>query len=153
MKQQHPDSDLKFVVGLFSQQASEVNLYRAEQGCVSPQDAFCFIGQDATLANFIVESIFDPLVRVDEAARLAIFVTSIMKEHADGVGGPTQCLTHKKGEPGWKTYDLDEITTIESELPFHDTHWLLWNYWRSKHNTGDHQAPKRLSSRTPEPEH
>ncbi len=152
VKQQHPDNDLKFVVGLFSQQPWEINLYRAEQGSVSLQDAFCFIGQDATLANFIVESIFDPRVRVDEAARLAIFVTSLMKRHADGVGGPTQCLTHTKGEPGWKTYDLGEITTIESELPFRDAHRLLWNYWGSKHNTGDHQTPERLASRTSEPD-
>jgi 20S proteasome alpha/beta subunit len=151
MQQQHPDDELKFVVGLFSQQPWEVNLYRAEQGRISPQDAFCFIGQDATLANFIVESIFDPRVRVDEAARLAIFVTSLMKRHADGVGGPTQCLTHTKGESGWKTYDLGEITTIESELPSHDAYRLLLNYWRSKHNTGEHQVPKRLASRASEP--
>ena len=90
--------------------------------------------------------------RFQSVFRLA-FAMLVIAFWVDGAYAfPTAPNSHtRKANQYGKLTTLAKITTIESELPFRDAHRLLWNYWGSKHNIGDHQIPNRLASRMREP--
>jgi hypothetical protein len=76
-----------------------------------------------SLARFLLDSIFVPDAKVNDAAYIATFVTCVMKEKADGVGGPTQLLFHHLGGLRWAKPSKDIIAKIEKggfiDGPFH----------------------------------
>lgn len=132
LRQQHPDEPFEFVAGIFGRRIIESRLYRTEGSCLAPKDGYCVAGQDATLANFLLESIYTSTLGISEAIRIAIFVTALMKEHGYGVGGPTNILYHKFFEDRWEKVGPATILALEANTPLGDPYRLLWDYWQSK---------------------
>lgn len=69
------------------------NLYKGDSGsaCAALQEFHCCTGTgDNSLANFILRNTYFPGDRVSEVQKLAILITSLMKEYADAVGGQTR---------------------------------------------------------------
>ncbi len=102
--------------------------------CLSPvnEGSFCCCGMDDPLANTLLDSVFDSMTKVEEAARLGIFVTSIIKERTDGVGGPTDCTIHNKGEGMSSAYTRVKVEEIEKRFPHTDLYQAILEYWASK---------------------
>jgi 20S proteasome alpha/beta subunit len=132
IRQQHPDEPFEFVASIFGRRLIETKLYRTEGSCLSPKMEYCVAGQDATLANFLLESIYTPTIGVEEGARIAVFVTALMKEHGYGVGGPTNIIVHKLLDDTWRKLHPSEVSAIERKIPVGDPYLLLWNYWQKK---------------------
>ncbi len=128
-------AQIDVLLGLWSKSDLEAKLYRTYSGshCLSPQPDYSCAGQDTTLANFIASTIHDPLVMTEEAAKLAVWITALQSEHADGVGGPINLIIHKKGDPCWRRAPAEYVAEIEQQLPIADAQWIFWKYWRETH--------------------
>jgi 20S proteasome alpha/beta subunit len=136
MHSTYPDERLAMLIGLWDKNRRGTNLYEVfETGfCLSPVGSglFCCSGMDAPLANTIIDSAFDSLMSVEEAARLGIFVTSIVKERTDGVGGPTEVTIYNKGDGMSHCYPLEKIEQIEQAFPPRDLYQVILDYWASR---------------------
>jgi 20S proteasome alpha/beta subunit len=127
----YTDGQFQALIAMFGMRGgmAETFLYRSEGGLLSPQAEYCCVGQDATLANFILESIFDGLFKIEQAIRLGVLVTALMKKHADGVSGPTRVVAYRPGTWSWRTYDQMEIAAMEDELKIGEFYWALNRQW------------------------
>jgi 20S proteasome alpha/beta subunit len=114
MHSTYPQERLSMLVGLWSMRPRHTSLYEVYEtgNCLSPVGSglFCCCGMDDPLANTLLDSAFDSHMRIEEAARLGICVTSIIKERADGVEGPTECTIYTKGEGMSYAYPREKIT-------------------------------------------
>ena len=134
MQEQYPKEAVEFVAGLWG--PNETNMYRSyrDSHCLSvcPPLGFICAGMDLSLPDVVLDSIFDNLMGVEEAARLGIFVTAIMKERVDGCGGPTRVQLYKKGSTVWRDFEYEEVERIEKDFPMDEVYGMIYQYWRTK---------------------
>ena len=116
MKQEYPDEYITAIVGLWSHSPAETRLYKAQSGtqCLSVESDYACAGLDVSLARFLLDCIFTPTATASDGLYIAAFVTSIMKEKADGVGGPTQLLFHHIGGMRWAKPNKAAVVKIEA---------------------------------------
>src|SRR5260370_28672946 len=92
MQQQHPQQQLELIIGLWAQK--ETHLYPDYQNshCMSVGGGFGFVccGMDLSLGDVILDGIFDEAMGVEEAAKMGIFATAVVKAKVDGCGWPTR---------------------------------------------------------------
>jgi hypothetical protein len=115
VKREYPLEHLDIIIGLFNHSPAETRLYKATSGtqCLSVESDYACAGLDVSLARFLLGSIFVSDTTVSDGLHIAAFVTSIMKEKADGVGGPTQVLYHHTGGMRWAQPSNEMIAKIE----------------------------------------
>jgi 20S proteasome alpha/beta subunit len=115
MRREYPTESLDVIVGLWGCSPAETRLYRAQSHCqcVSVESDYSCAGLDVSLARFLLDSILTPTATVFDAMYIASFVTSIMKEKADGVGGPTQMFWHHTKGVRWAEAKKSEMSRIE----------------------------------------
>lgn len=147
--QDHPLDGIAIVAGVYGRPLNkdpqpflgipENYVYRGRSStqCVAVEKEFTIAGMDVTLAQFVLRNTYTRLMPIDQAVRLGIFVTSLMKEYADGVGGDTNVITHTHGSQFMKNYDPGEIKKIEKEIPLGDFNWLMTNFWWTKNPVSD----------------
>jgi len=127
--QEHPapEQAIQVVMGLWSKgtvtpkiiRPAERLLYRgrSDNACIAREADYCLGGMDVTLAEFILRNtVRGRRITVDEAVRLGVFVTALMKEYADGVGGDTNVIVFREGKAGWEDLTQCEVAAIEAEL-------------------------------------
>jgi hypothetical protein len=111
-------------------------LYRSYGGvnCLQPIDQgdFVCLGMDTSLAEFLLNALFDSGMGVDEAVGLGVLVTSLMKGHTDGVGGPTTMFSYKREGNVWRGYNQENIEYWDSLFPAKEIYVLLMKYWKKK---------------------
>lgn len=113
----------------------EFHLYRGSSGsgCLSPIRDYACAGMDVTLAGFTLSNIFHRWMPVEHGKQLAVFVTALMKEHADGVGGPSDCFYHIVGAPTWEPVLDREIVELESKFSTTSFNEAVTRYWLEFH--------------------
>ncbi len=79
----------------------------------------------------VMDAIIDDVKGVDDAIRLAVLATSLMKDKADGVGGPTRVLSYKLGDETWTHHDDADIESIERTLPLEVIYGGISEMWRT----------------------
>jgi hypothetical protein len=140
IRQSYPASDeIKVVVGLFGkllkvepgESQYELNLYRGASNseCVSPVRQYCCAGMDVTLADFFLTNTYHPLMPISHGKRLGVFATNLMKRHADGVGGETDCVSHVIGGSAWHYAPESEVSDIEKEFTLSSLDESVSRYW------------------------
>jgi hypothetical protein len=111
-------------------------LYRSYDGVSGlhsiDQGDFACLGMDTSLAHFLLNALFDPGMGVDEAVGLAVLVTSLMKGHTDGVGGPTTMFSYTQAGNQWRGYNQENIEYWDSLFPAKEVYALLGEYWKTK---------------------
>lgn len=130
---------IEIVVGLFGPHSKtgklDWHLLRAHSSdaCLSLQkDACCAGTGDNTLANFIFENSKVRFLRTFQAQHLAVFVVSLMKEYADGVGGPIKIWTFVDRKPQWLPLASSEMRQFEKDFSVEDFELALMNHLESK---------------------
>ena len=132
MRGLHPDARMDLLVSICAASPlPDKHIYKTESYCLAPQKEFCCVGMDTTLAYFLLESIHDPLMGVDELVKLGVFVTSLMKKHADGVGGLTDVLIWRQGSTSFEALEQDYISSIEDAMEAQQIYDVLYNQWRA----------------------
>ena len=106
INQEYPSYVIRVIVGVWTaptikQSKTEVAkalLYRGRSDvqCLAAESRYAIAGMDVTLAEFILRNMFRH-ISVEEGIRLGVFVTALMKQYAEGVGGPTDVLWHRRG--------------------------------------------------------
>lgn len=140
IRQSYPAADeIRVVAGLFGklqkpesgESLYELNLYRGASNseCFSPVRQYCCAGMDVTLADFFLANTYHPLMPVSHGKRLGVFVTNLMKRHADGVGGESDCISHVIGISEWRFSTASEISEIEEEFPLSSLDESVSRYW------------------------
>jgi hypothetical protein len=122
----------------------EYYLYKgsSETACIAPQKDYCCAGMDVTLAAFILNNTHHFLMPVEHGKRLAVFVTALMKEYADGVGGPTDVFYYEIGENTWSPMVDSEVRDAEREIRISDFGEAVSKFWL------DQPANKNLDEMT-----
>lgn len=97
----------------------EFHLYKgvSESACLSPEKEYAIAGMDVTLASFILENSYLYLMGMDAGTKLSVFVTSVMKKYAAGVGGEINVRTHFVGSGKWEPLLTREVSDIEGMFP------------------------------------
>lgn len=115
MRGEYPGESLDVVLGLWGNTPPETRLYRSQSNiqCLSIEAHYVCAGLDVSLARFLLDSIFSDDVTVGDGLHLATFVTSVMKEKADGVGGPTQMFFYPIGKAKWMEGNKESIAELE----------------------------------------
>jgi 20S proteasome alpha/beta subunit len=115
MKSQYPSEHLDVILGLWSRSPLQTRLYRAQSTvqCLSVESGYVCAGLDVSLARFLLDSLLTSDSRVSDSGYLAAFVTSVMKDKADGVGGPTQLLYYHENATRWGEPSKKVISDIE----------------------------------------
>jgi 20S proteasome alpha/beta subunit len=115
MRREYPDESLAVVIGLWSNSPKETRLYKAQSGtqCLSVESDYACVGLDVSLARFLLDILFRSGANVSDGTYIGAFTTCIMKDKADGVGGPTQLLCHKLGGGKWAEPSEQAIKKIE----------------------------------------
>jgi hypothetical protein len=133
-------SDIGFDIMLALSGGSPANfatrLYRTYEGipCLRPIEhgEFTCLGMDTSLARFLLDALFDPRMPTEEAVGLGVLVTSLMKNHADGVGGPTTMFSYTRKGNEWHGYNEENMEDWESSFPAKDVYELLREFWVEK---------------------
>jgi len=68
--------------------------------CIAQQEDYACVGLDTSLAVFVLESLHNSALVIEEGIGLAVFATKLIKDTAEGVGGPTQMLNLPHGQLG-----------------------------------------------------
>jgi hypothetical protein len=106
---------------------------RSDNQCMARETDYCLAGMDVTLAEFIMRNTFKGgQTTVDEAMRLGVFITALMKEYADGVGGDTDVMAYRIGGADWEGYTPAEVAAIEAEIPIEEVGRLVSDYLSAK---------------------
>ena len=119
MRDDYPDERLSLVASLWGKvkdKSPETRLYSIKEGsnCLGVESYFACTGMDLSLGRFLLDSIFYPEITTIEGTRLGIFVTHVMKEKADGVGGATQILFYdSRVQTEWIQSNTRGVTEFE----------------------------------------
>jgi len=115
----YPSEELALLCSLWSVKPSDQRLYRSypKSFCLSPEDEYACVGLDTSLAIMMMDAIIGDVRGVDDAIRLAVLTTSLMKDKCDGVGGPIRVLSHKRGDGAWTQHNDADIEALEKTLP------------------------------------
>jgi hypothetical protein len=137
MKETYPDIGFDVMLALSGGAPHfPTRLYRTYEGlpCLRPidQGGFACLGMDTSLAHFLLNALFDSGMGVDEAVGLGVLVTSLMKAHADGVGGPTRMFSYIRKGNDWRGYNAGNIEYWDSLFPAQEVYALLLDFWKTK---------------------
>jgi 20S proteasome alpha/beta subunit len=116
MRNQYPSEVLDVVIGLWNKEPSEARLYKAHGNaqCLSVESDYACAGMDISLARFLLDCVFASSdANVFDGSHVAALVTSVMKDKADGVGGPTQLLHYHEGNDRWCVLKKKAIEQME----------------------------------------
>jgi hypothetical protein len=111
----------------------ESYLYRgfSQSACFSPIRDYAVAGMDVTLASFVLGNSYGVFMRLDEAQALGIFVTSLMKKYAEGVGGDITVVYKTSHESHWFRMHQQAVNEIERDYNGDaDTHMSA--YWAAR---------------------
>jgi hypothetical protein len=141
---------LQIVVGLWTHHKKYITrlcFLDVRQGnCLSVEEHYACAGMDTSLGRFVLESMYDPSCLITPAITMAVFVTHLMKETADGVGGPIQVVSCRLGKPGWGTYHRDDIDRLEEKYDTAEVRQMFVHYWGTR--LFSLLPPKPLTSQT-----
>ncbi len=120
IREDYPNDRLSLVVafwGISRDDKHDLRLYSVKETshCLSVEECFACAGMDTSLGRFLLDSIYRKYLSVGEGEQVAVFITSVMKEKADGVGGPTQLTGHHVGERKWVESHQDLIAEAEAK--------------------------------------
>jgi 20S proteasome alpha/beta subunit len=143
ISQNQPDNVIEILLGvwcapLLGESTSRIAksiLYRGRSDVCSlaVENDYGMCGRDVTLAEFILRNLFrHRRTSVDEGIRLGIFATAMMKEYAEGVGGPTDVVTHRLRENDWHSPLPEVISSIESTFNVREFERALVDWWENK---------------------
>jgi len=144
VKKKYPEEAIEIVAGLFGRSKKnkpESYLYKADSRscCTSLEKHYCSAGTgDNSLANFILSntySRFPRFVTVSEALSLGVFVTSAMKEYADGVGGPTRVFYVDYAMMQWVPLVSPRVAEIEKIFTLQELEESVSSFWRKGQST------------------
>jgi 20S proteasome alpha/beta subunit len=118
MHEDYPNDRLSLVAALWGatqDDKEELRLYSVKEtsSCLSVEERFACAGMDTSLGRFLLDSIFADDITVNEGSQFGAFVTSVMREKADGVGGRTQVIFYQVGERKWVEGDKKLIAEVE----------------------------------------
>ncbi|HEV2491843.1 MAG TPA: hypothetical protein VG204_02090 [Terriglobia bacterium] len=111
---------IEIALGLFGRKnGGETHLYRgsSETACLSLEKEYCCVGMDLSIAEFVLKNSHLSSYRVSRGERLAVFVTALMKEYADGVEKETRVLSISHESMKWKPLLDRELEQIEKHNP------------------------------------
>src|SRR5205809_1882161 len=139
----HAGQAIQVIAGLWSKPiarsgrwtVAQRRLYRgrSDNQCIAKEAEYCLAGMDVTLAEFILRNTFKSgQTTVDEAMRLGVFITALMKEYADGVGGETDVMAYRTGGADWEGYTQAEVAAIEAEIPIEEVGRPVSDYLSAK---------------------
>lgn len=111
--------------------SSEYHLYKASSdvGCVAPEKEYCCAGMDVTLASFVLANTHHWMMPVEHGIRLGLFVTALMKEYADGVGGSTDVFFYRADDPTWRPMTWSEVIVWESKISVDSFNESISRFW------------------------
>ena len=121
MHEDYPSEQLEAVItlwGISEDGKDDLRLYCVSQGshCLAVENHFACAGMDTSLARFLLDCLYRDYVTVHEGEQIAVFVVSLMKEKADGVGGDTQLVGHAIGENEWAVSSPSNIANAENTI-------------------------------------
>jgi 20S proteasome alpha/beta subunit len=136
LKENYPGANLAIVCG-FWQELGELafRLYSMDMrinSCIAQSEDYACAGLDTSLALFALESLHNSALAIGEGIGLAVFATKLIKDTAEGVGGPTQMLTYRIAKSQWKEYVEDYVNSIEGKYKTEEIAELLRGYWGRK---------------------
>jgi hypothetical protein len=141
IKKKYPNAQVGIVAGLFGQRPKdkhgrrypEYHLYKGdtEQRCVWLEQTYCCAGMDDSLAEFMLRNTYSAMGRAMEVVWLGVFVTSVMKEYADGVGGKVNAVYINNSTLQWIPLLRHQIEDAEKKLPITDIEKLVSEFWRN----------------------
>lgn len=170
--QEYPRSPISIIAGLYGRQLikeeegepylghHESYLYRgfSESACFSPVRDYAAAGMDVTLASFVLGNTYHSLMHISEAKKLGIFVTSLIKKYAEGVGGQTLVVFHSHGESHWFRMDQKLVDSVELDYSVVDAEAQISAYWAArnpdsysahKHSDAIDKLKKKLRKKPP----
>jgi hypothetical protein len=132
VRRAYPDAQFAFLAAIYSRPNLYCRLFRVndESLHLGPVKRYQSLGVGGSLASFLASQLFRMSMNVAEGVRLAAFILAIVKEHADGCGGPTSIVSYTKYEEYFKVWGKEEITAIENELPAGNFKKALKKFWK-----------------------
>jgi hypothetical protein len=140
-----PEEEIDIVLGMFGTpkldpkskevySPPESHLYRGDSltACLAPVRDYWQVGMDVTLAHFLLANMRNPFGFIDEALRLGVFATAVMKQYAAGVGGDTNVFVYRANSDDWIPLLDREVSAIESDFPVKDIEQYATSFW-AKH--------------------
>jgi len=141
MNVEYPGHVVQVIVGAWSEpivkpskiEVAKILLYRGRSDvrCLAPESQYAICGADVTLAEFILRNTFRNM-SAKEGIRLGVFVTALMKEYAEGVGGPTDVLSYRRAETDWHGPSPEEVDAIELGLQIDAFERMAADWWRKR---------------------
>jgi 20S proteasome alpha/beta subunit len=136
LKNDYPSANLAIVCGFWQELGGLVfRFYSMDMrvnNCIAQQEDYACVGLDTSLAVFVLESLHNSALVIEEGIGLAVFATKLIKDTAEGVGGPTQMLTYRMANSEWKEYEEAYIDSIEAKYKTEEVVELLRKYWGRK---------------------
>jgi 20S proteasome alpha/beta subunit len=136
MRQGYPQAKLAIVVAIWqeiehlSMGVFSMNIQLSN--CLARNEPYACVGMDTSLARFVLDNTCDQTLATGEGIGLAIFVTKLMKDTADGVGGPLQLLTYRLAKSSWQEYEQHYLDSIEQKYSTSELAELVRDYWGKK---------------------
>lgn len=100
--------------------------------CLARTQPYACAGMDLSLSRFVLDNTCNQAMAVGEGLGLAVFVTKLMKDTADGVGGPLQLLTYRLARSEWQEYEQHYLDSIEGKYSTSELASLVRDYWGQK---------------------
>jgi 20S proteasome alpha/beta subunit len=131
----YTEAQLQIVIGVWQLDPMMLKLCRMDVlrgNCLSVEEDYACAGMDLSLGKFVLNNLHHPSLTIGEGLNLAIFVTHLMKNTADGVGRPIQLLTYRLTQPEWKEYEPSYLEEQERRYATEDVANLIREYWGKK---------------------
>lgn len=128
-------AQLQIVAGVWLLEPMTLKLCRMDVlrgNCLSVEDDYACAGMDTSLGKFVLNNLYHKSLSIGEGINLTVFVTHLMKNTADSVGGPIQLLTYRLAQPEWKEYEPNYIGEQEKRYATEDVADLIREYWGKK---------------------
>lgn len=129
----YPDSQFAFLAGIYSISTLYARIFRVNDQSLhlGPVRRYQALGIGGSLASFLASQLYKPMMLVDEAVRLGVFVLSRVKEHVDGCDGPISVASYKSGERSFKEWTQTELCGIQNDLTAEGLKTAIAEFWKS----------------------
>jgi hypothetical protein len=131
MKESYQE-ELSLVAAFWRKSDLTTKLCKLTKKCLSPEAKYACVGMDLSLARFALDSVYNDSLNIGAGIMTGVFVTHLMKERADCVGGPIQMVSYRPPQSEWKVYDQDYTANVESKFDTTEVAYLLHQYWAKK---------------------
>jgi 20S proteasome alpha/beta subunit len=132
----YPNANLAIVAGIWEgHKTLAMRLCKLDVkfgNCLAVQSDYACAGLDTSLGRFVIDSSYHENITISEGVGLAVFTTNLMKETAEGVGGPTQMLSYRIGRPYWKEHEKKYIDRVDKEFRVGEVKLMIEQYWWQK---------------------